>query len=42
LAAASAPARDDKFDLVDALKTLATLADKLRQSEENLPKERKL
>jgi hypothetical protein len=42
LAAASAPVRDDKFDLVDALKTLATLADKLRQSEENLPKERKL
>jgi type II secretory pathway predicted ATPase ExeA len=32
----------DKFDLVEALKTLATLADKLRQSEQDLPKERKL
>ncbi|HKS74663.1 MAG TPA: hypothetical protein VJQ82_15780, partial [Terriglobales bacterium] len=32
----------EKFDLVDALKTLATLADKLRQSEQDLPKERKL
>jgi general secretion pathway protein A len=32
----------DKFDLVEALKTLATLADRLRQSEQDLPKERKL
>ena len=31
-----------KFDLVEALRTLATLADRLRQSEEDLPKERKL
>jgi len=32
-----------KFDLVEALRTLATLADKLRQSEQqDLPKERKL
>jgi general secretion pathway protein A len=30
------------FDLVEALKTLATLADRLRQSERDLPKERKL
>ena len=32
----------EKFDLVDALKTLATLAERLRRSEEDLPKERKL
>jgi type II secretory pathway predicted ATPase ExeA len=32
----------EKFDLVEALRTLATLADKLRQSEQELPKERKL
>jgi general secretion pathway protein A len=32
----------EKFDLLDALKTLATLADRLRQSEQDLPKERKL
>jgi hypothetical protein len=31
----------DKFDLVEALRTLATLADRLRQSEQDLPKERK-
>jgi general secretion pathway protein A len=31
-----------KFDLVDALKTLANLADRLRESERDLPKERKL
>ncbi len=30
------------FDLLEALKTLATLADRLRQSEPELPKERKL
>jgi len=33
----------EKFDLVEALRTLATLADRLRQSEQqDLPKERKL
>jgi general secretion pathway protein A len=32
----------EKFDLLEALKTLASLADRLRQSEEHLPKERKL
>jgi general secretion pathway protein A len=32
----------EKFDLVEALRTLATLADRLRESEEDLPKERKL
>lgn len=36
----AAPA--EKFDLVEALRTLATLADRVRQSEEELPKERKL
>jgi len=32
----------EKFDLVEALKTLASLADRLRQSEQHLPKERKI
>jgi hypothetical protein len=32
----------ERFDLVEALRTLATLADKIRQSEEELPKERKI
>jgi general secretion pathway protein A len=32
----------EKFDLVDALKTLANLADRLRESEQEVPKERKL
>jgi general secretion pathway protein A len=32
----------EKFDLLEALKTLASLADKLRQSEQDLPKERKI
>jgi len=32
----------EKFDVVEALKTLGTLADRLRQSEPDLPKERKL
>jgi general secretion pathway protein A len=45
-AAAATPvvpaASSEKFDLVEALRTLATLADKLRQSEQELPKERKL
>jgi type II secretory pathway predicted ATPase ExeA len=39
---AAPAAATDKFDLVEALKTLATLADRLRQSEQDLPKERKL
>jgi putative secretion ATPase (PEP-CTERM system associated) len=38
----AAPATPEKFDLVEALRTLATLADRVRQSEEELPKERKL
>jgi hypothetical protein len=43
----SAPKADatpaaEKFDLLEALKTLATLADRLRQSEQELPKERKI
>jgi general secretion pathway protein A len=38
---ASAPTNGEKFDLVEALRTLATLADRLRQSEQDLPKERK-
>jgi general secretion pathway protein A len=37
-----APASPERFDLVEALRTLATLADKIRQSEQDLPKERKL
>jgi general secretion pathway protein A len=36
------PASPEKFDLVEALRTLATLADRLRQSDQDLPKERKL
>ena len=32
----------ERFDLVEALRTLATLADKIRQSEQDLPNERKL
>ena len=40
---APAPPSSEKFDLVEALRTLATLADRLRQSEQqDLPKERKL
>jgi general secretion pathway protein A len=31
----------DRFDVVEALRTLATLADRLRQSEQDVPKERK-
>ncbi|MGB7640285.1 MAG: AAA family ATPase, partial [Terriglobales bacterium] len=39
----AAPAPAGKFDLVEALRTLATLADRLRESEQqDLPKERKL
>jgi general secretion pathway protein A len=37
-----APASPEKFDLLEALRTLSTLADKIRQSEQDLPKERKL
>jgi general secretion pathway protein A len=40
VAAPPAPSAD-RFDLVEALRTLATLADRLRQSEQDLPKERK-
>jgi len=36
------PPAPEKFDLVEALRTLATLADRLRQSEQELPKERKI
>jgi general secretion pathway protein A len=32
----------EKFDLVDALRSLATLADRLKQEEKDLPDERKL
>jgi general secretion pathway protein A len=32
----------DKFDLVDALRSLATLADRLREEDKDLPEERKL
>ncbi|HWZ81681.1 MAG TPA: AAA family ATPase [Terriglobales bacterium] len=37
-----APVTSERFDLVEALRTLATLADKIRQSEQDLPKERKI
>ena len=40
VAAPPTPAAE-KFDLVDALRTLATLADRLRQSEQDMSKERK-
>jgi len=43
--AMTVPARapgTDKFDLVEALRSLATLADRLRQEEKDLPEERKL
>jgi len=40
--AAPETAPSEKFDLVDALKTLANLADRLRESEQDAPKERKL
>jgi hypothetical protein len=32
----------EKFDVVEALRMLATLADRLRTNEQDLPKERKL
>jgi general secretion pathway protein A len=37
-----APPGPDKFDLVEALRSLATLADRLRQEDRDLPDERKL
>jgi type II secretory pathway predicted ATPase ExeA len=40
--APNASADKDKFDLVDALRSLATLADRLREEEKDLPDERKL
>ena len=40
-AAPAATPGAERFDLVEALRTLATLADRLRQSEQDLPKERK-
>ena len=33
---------DEKLDLVEALRSLASLADRLREEEKDLPKERKL
>ncbi len=39
--AESAPGSGDKFDLLEALKTLATLADRLKESED-VPNERKI
>jgi hypothetical protein len=40
---ASAPSPSPgKFDLVDALRSLATLADRLREEDKDLPDERKL
>ena len=39
--AAPAPGAEN-FDVVDALRSLATLADRLRQEEKDLPEERKL
>jgi general secretion pathway protein A len=36
------PPAPDKFDLVDALKTLSNLAERLKQPERDLPKEGKL
>ncbi|HEY3973299.1 MAG TPA: AAA family ATPase [Candidatus Sulfotelmatobacter sp.] len=38
----SPPGGTEKFDLVDALRSLATLADRLREEEKDLPDERKL
>ena len=42
MTAAPPPPPVEKFDVVEALRTLATLADRLRQSEQDLPKERKI
>ena len=39
--AASAPGNIDKFDLAEALRSLASLADRMRDSEHDLTKERK-
>ncbi|MBV9180625.1 MAG: AAA family ATPase [Acidobacteria bacterium] len=38
----TAPMTPDKFDLVDALKTLSNLAERLKESQRELPKEGKL
>jgi type II secretory pathway predicted ATPase ExeA len=40
--AESAPANGDKFDLLEALKTLATLADRLKEADQDVSKERKI
>jgi general secretion pathway protein A len=40
--APNASPEKDKFDLVDALRSLATLADRLREEEKDVPDERKL
>jgi len=40
--ASNGGAGTEKFDLVDALRSLATLADRLKQEEKDLPDERKL
>jgi type II secretory pathway predicted ATPase ExeA len=38
----SAPSNGDKFDLLEALKTLATLADRLKEADQDVSKERKI
>jgi len=40
--AEAAPANGDKFDLLEALKTLATLADRLKEADQDVSKERKI
>jgi hypothetical protein len=42
MVAPTQPNSNGKFDVVEALRTLATLADRLRDSEQDLPKERKI
>jgi general secretion pathway protein A len=42
MTAPSQASSNGKFDVVEALRTLATLADRLRDSEQDLPKERKI
>ena len=39
---ASLPADRDKFDLVEALRSLASIADRMREEDKDLPKERKI
>jgi len=36
------PADQDKFDLVEALRSLASIADRMREEDKDLPKERKI